>query len=288
MIEDTILRRSQFVPKDYCVDNISDMYNKYSTINTTESNHSLQHGNDTKDENILSPLQYIRSERISISREMSFNDICENAKKSVFSNLLSQRIRTASQKVQDNRSLLKLNSDSTFFTCQQASPTPTSHHDLNSSFFEQTFTKKLNVTENNNVITTDSKDSKTLSREKERLETTEPIRHSEGDVHFLAVHSALSVARNELSNVDLTECPSQVFMQHFIASSVQLNKSTLDIDNNNSKGNSGQESTTSSIIEDNIILEIPKKFAFNSNKIEFLKESDEGNVIASANSKISI
>lgn len=289
IIEESIFNHSKFAPEEYCIDNISDISSKDNITAFTETCNKAQLEEGIKDENNVSPLHYVTAVRKSTTEQNNFNDTRQNriTETSIFNNLLTQRIRNTSYNVHDKLSLLELNArESTLVTLvEQSSPCPTSRHDLDYSFLAQTIIK------NEDVVNKDSKGSNNYSCENEWLETTGPSRHSDGNGHFLAVHSALSVVARrsvEWSNDYLTECPSQLFMQHFIAPGFQPKKSTSDIDNNNSNDNFGKKSIISSIKEENIILEIPKKISFGKNVLNFMKESDEEREIDSVKSKISV
>lgn len=286
MIEESIFNSSKFAPKEYCVDNISDLSSKDSTIDT-DSDYRARLERDKIDVNKVSPLLY----RMSIRKSTTKSRENRITKMSIFNNLLSKRVRSVSNNLYDKPSILKLNATkSTLATLvEQSSPNPTSSHDIDDSFLGHTFTE--NVIKYDDVISRDSKDSKNnYSPENELLETTEPSRHLEVDGHFLSVLSALSVvARTSVawSNDYINERPSQQFMQHFIAPTVQTNVSTLDIDNNNSKDDFVEKSTPSSKIEKNLILDVPKTISFGKDIFD-LTESDEERETDSLNFKISV
>lgn len=252
MLEESIFNRSKFAPREYCVENISDISSKDSTPDTTKTDLSSQ----------MSLLRYVTGVRKSIMEEDNFKDTRQNTititESSIFNNLLKQRFRP-SNNMYDNSSLMKLNAlESTLLTLvEQSSQSLTSNQDLDCSFVEQ-------------------------------METAARDRSSADDGHFLAVHSELNVARRSIEwHNDVIECPSQTFMQHFIAPTFQPSKSALDIHYNSSKDTFRKESSTPST-EENIILEIPKQISFGIKILDSLKETDEERETGSVNSKISV
>ncbi|XP_026332250.1 uncharacterized protein LOC113239452 isoform X1 [Hyposmocoma kahamanoa] len=282
MIEESFLNHSKFAPKEYCIDDISDISSRDSTM-TTATDYNVQLEMNKKDQTNLSPQHYVTSIRKSITIKNNFKDSRERrvTEMSVFNNLLNQRIRSLSNNMYDKYSRLELNSrESTLATLvEQSSPNPTSSHVLHSSFLETILT--TNETNNDGVMIRVSNDStKNYSTENESLEASRPSRRSENDGHFLAVHSALSLyARNSMegSTNYINECPSQLFMQQFIAHTFQKKIPTEVTDNNNSKDDS--------MVEENTILKIPKSIGFGLNAFDSLKESNEETETGSLNSR---
>lgn len=294
MIEESVFNHAKFAPKQYCIDNISYISSRDSTTEPIEADSNTENKKHIKDENksFATPIQN------KITNQNNFKDNRDEHVKdnrddhvtemSVFNNLLRQRIRSLSNNMHHKYSSLELNArESTLANLvEQWSPNPTSSHGLDCCSLEPIDTETGNK---NYVKIRVSEDSeKKHSIENDYLQVADPSQYTESNEHFLSVHSTLSVCARqsvEWSNDYVNECPSPLFMQHFIAPTFQKNTSTKYTESNNSKDNFGKESTTSTITEENVLVDIPKKISFGQDTLYSLKESDEERETGSLNSK---
>lgn len=287
MIEESVFNHAKFAPKQYCIDNISYISSRDSTTEPIEADSNTENEKHIKDENNLSFATPIQNK---ITNQNNFKDNRDDnvTEMSVFNNLLRQRIRSLSNNMHHKYSSLELNArESTLANLvEQWTTNPTSSHGLDCCSLEPIDTE----TGNKNYVTIRISDDseKKYSIENDYLQVAEPSQNTESNEHFLSVHSTLSVcARQSVdwSNDYINECPSPLFMQHFIAPTFQKNISTKDTESNKSKDNFGKESTTSTITEENVLVDIPKKISFGQDTLYSLKESDEERETSSLNSK---